>query len=314
MKLLQELLGKRPKMIFIISQDTYFSNPGLLISLQIDKTYASIVCCKLEPVYSQSPSFVKNEQTTTDSTANQVHYLFGGNPGRTCLPKLRLDDFWRLSLIKPSHSQLLQRCKVLIRTFRYQELAMTESLTALHYLQTALSEIIDHEDQEQTKEFQTVVWKNWRAVSAIKISVINITDTSLLCVNRLHIDSWNNHKLPADRINLTNQFSSSEWDWLDNGWKSCQFSNNLNDFPAHVNSKLFCCWQLFSHSRLYADDDTIRHYRLSVEHAFYLWEVFLRDSDKSAPNFSHIASDEMLEHCSFLASLANTAGDDKPSL
>ncbi|XP_046661321.1 muskelin isoform X2 [Homalodisca vitripennis] len=85
---------------------------------------------------------------------NKVHYLFGGNPGRTCLPKLRLDDFWRLSLIKPSHSQLLQRCKVLIRTFRYQELAMTESLTALHYLQTALSEIIDHEDQEQTKEFQ----------------------------------------------------------------------------------------------------------------------------------------------------------------
>lgn len=29
---------------------------------------------------------------------------------------------------------------------------MTESLTALHYLQTSLSEIIDHEDQDQTKE------------------------------------------------------------------------------------------------------------------------------------------------------------------
>lgn len=35
---------------------------------------------------------------------------------------------------------------------RYQELARTESLTALHYLQTSLSEIIDHEDQEQTRE------------------------------------------------------------------------------------------------------------------------------------------------------------------
>ncbi|XP_054277610.1 muskelin isoform X2 [Macrosteles quadrilineatus] len=85
---------------------------------------------------------------------NKVHYLFGGNPGRSCLPKLRLDDFWKLSLFKPSHSQLLQRCKVLIRTFRYRELAMTESLSALHYLQTSLSEIIDHQDPDQTKEFQ----------------------------------------------------------------------------------------------------------------------------------------------------------------
>ncbi|KAG8256339.1 Ankyrin repeat and FYVE domain-containing protein 1 [Homalodisca vitripennis] len=42
-----------------------------------------------------------------------------------------------------------------------------------------------------------------------------------------------------------------------------------------VNNKLFCCWQLFSHSRLFADDDTIRHYRLSVEHSLCLWEVFL---------------------------------------
>ncbi|KAG8297060.1 Stomatin-like protein 2, mitochondrial [Homalodisca vitripennis] len=32
--------------------------------------------------------------------------------------------------------------------------------------------------------------------------------------------------------------------------------------------------QLFSLSRLYTDDDTIRHYRLSVEHASCLWEVF----------------------------------------
>lgn len=36
--------------------------------------------------------------------------------------------------------------------FRLEELAMENSLTALNYLQTAVSDIIDHEDAEQTKE------------------------------------------------------------------------------------------------------------------------------------------------------------------
>lgn len=85
---------------------------------------------------------------------NKVHYLFGGNPGKSCLPKLRLDDFWRLTLSRPTYPQLLQRCKVLIRKYKFQELAISDSLAALHYLQTSLSEIIDHEDPEQTMEFQ----------------------------------------------------------------------------------------------------------------------------------------------------------------
>jgi len=28
----------------------------------------------------------------------QVHYLFGGNPGKESLPKMRLDDFWCLQV------------------------------------------------------------------------------------------------------------------------------------------------------------------------------------------------------------------------
>ena len=28
----------------------------------------------------------------------QVHYLFGGNPGKESLPKIRLDDFWALKV------------------------------------------------------------------------------------------------------------------------------------------------------------------------------------------------------------------------
>ncbi|PSN58007.1 Muskelin [Blattella germanica] len=54
--------------------------------------------------------------------SRQIHYLFGGNPGRACLPKLRLDDFWQLQLCRPTHAQLLQRCKLLIRKHRYFQL------------------------------------------------------------------------------------------------------------------------------------------------------------------------------------------------
>lgn len=35
---------------------------------------------------------------------------------------------------------------------RFEELAAKNQMTALHYLQTTLSEIIDHSDPEQTRE------------------------------------------------------------------------------------------------------------------------------------------------------------------
>ncbi|KAK2582051.1 hypothetical protein KPH14_002756 [Odynerus spinipes] len=84
----------------------------------------------------------------------KVHYLFGGNPGRSCLPNLRLDDFWQLKLCRPSHEQILKKCKLIIRKHKFEELALNNSIEALEYLQTKVSEIIDHDDIEQTKEFQ----------------------------------------------------------------------------------------------------------------------------------------------------------------
>ena len=82
----------------------------------------------------------------------QIHYLFGGNPGRACLPKLRLDDFWKLQLCRPSHEQILKKCKLIIRKQKFEELAMNNSIEALEYLQTKVSEIIDHNDTDQTNE------------------------------------------------------------------------------------------------------------------------------------------------------------------
>ncbi|KAG8038628.1 hypothetical protein G9C98_007335 [Cotesia typhae] len=84
----------------------------------------------------------------------KIHYLFGGNPGRTYLPKLRLDDFWELKLSKPQQDQILTRCKLIIRKHKFKELAFCNSMKALEYLQKDISEIIDHNDVEQTKDFQ----------------------------------------------------------------------------------------------------------------------------------------------------------------
>uniref|UniRef100_A0A8C4QGM5 Muskelin 1, intracellular mediator containing kelch motifs n=1 Tax=Eptatretus burgeri TaxID=7764 RepID=A0A8C4QGM5_EPTBU len=49
---------------------------------------------------------------------HKVHYLFGGNPGKTSSPKMRLDDFWSLRLCRPSRDDLLRKCRYLIRKHR----------------------------------------------------------------------------------------------------------------------------------------------------------------------------------------------------
>ncbi|XP_072327210.1 muskelin isoform X3 [Scyliorhinus torazame] len=83
---------------------------------------------------------------------HKVHYLFGGNPGKSCSPKMRLDDFWSLKLCRPSKDYLLRHCRYLIRRHRFEEKARAEPLSALKYLQNDLYVTVDHSDPEETKE------------------------------------------------------------------------------------------------------------------------------------------------------------------
>ncbi|PFX17036.1 Muskelin [Stylophora pistillata] len=69
---------------------------------------------------------------------HKVHYLFGGNPGKSSLPKMRLDDFWSLKLSRPSREHLLRRCRYLIRKQRFHEMAARDPYEALRYLQFRL--------------------------------------------------------------------------------------------------------------------------------------------------------------------------------
>ncbi|KAG7169261.1 Muskelin-like [Homarus americanus] len=94
-------------------------------------------------------------QLVYDDT-KKVHYLFGGNPGKASLPKMRLDDFWSLRLCRPSTQQLLHTCVLLIRKHRFSELARDNSVLALKYLQTKLHSAVDHTDPQQVLEFQAL--------------------------------------------------------------------------------------------------------------------------------------------------------------
>lgn len=83
----------------------------------------------------------------------KVHYLFGGNPGKESLPKMRLDDFWSLKLGRPSAENLLRRCQYLLRKHRYQEMAERYPKAAMEYLQKDLAQIVDHRSEDEKQEF-----------------------------------------------------------------------------------------------------------------------------------------------------------------
>ncbi|XP_050538902.1 muskelin isoform X2 [Daktulosphaira vitifoliae] len=85
---------------------------------------------------------------------NKVQYLFGGNPGKPDAQNLRLDDFWKLSIHRCTHQELSRQCKLLIRKHKFQELKKKDKVAAMQFLQTSVSEQIDHSDLAQTQEFQ----------------------------------------------------------------------------------------------------------------------------------------------------------------
>ena len=46
----------------------------------------------------------------------------------------------------------MRRCRYLIRKHRFQEMAQTNPIQALAYLQTELADTVNHKNEEETKE------------------------------------------------------------------------------------------------------------------------------------------------------------------
>ncbi|XP_037825080.1 muskelin isoform X1 [Lucilia sericata] len=83
----------------------------------------------------------------------KLHYLFGGNPGRSTTPQLRLDDFWILELEKPKRDEILRHCRFLLRKLHYEEMAKSDPYKAMQFLRQHIAEVIDHNNKEQLKNF-----------------------------------------------------------------------------------------------------------------------------------------------------------------
>lgn len=64
-----------------------------------------------------------------------------------------LTAFHSLSPSRPTRSQILRQCKYLIRKLEYEEIARSEPMRALGYLQTKLNAIINHDDGKELSEF-----------------------------------------------------------------------------------------------------------------------------------------------------------------
>uniref|UniRef100_A0A2M4BCX4 Putative muskelin n=2 Tax=Anopheles marajoara TaxID=58244 RepID=A0A2M4BCX4_9DIPT len=116
-------------------------------------------------------------QIVYDST-NQVHFLFGGNPGTNS--NVRLDDFWVLRLEKPNRDNILRYCKYLLRKQEYEEITKSDPLAAILYLQTKLYDIIDHSDPVQLKEFHKLASLLFKSDSCTVAGGDGMEPTSLL--------------------------------------------------------------------------------------------------------------------------------------
>ncbi|KAJ3300279.1 Muskelin 1, intracellular mediator containing kelch motif [Borealophlyctis nickersoniae] len=85
----------------------------------------------------------------------KCQFLFGGNPGEAGKPNMRLDDFWELWLVRPNPSDVLRRAKFYIRRQKFREICQGKSpLGALKYLQVDLGEVVNHQDERESKEFR----------------------------------------------------------------------------------------------------------------------------------------------------------------
>eukprot|EP00095_Tigriopus_kingsejongensis_P008585 maker-scaffold446_size168061-snap-gene-0.25 protein:Tk08585 transcript:maker-scaffold446_size168061-snap-gene-0.25-mRNA-1 annotation:"muskelin isoform x1" len=127
-------------------------------------------------VYNTWTCFYKNENTSSEywsrmqqeeprpryahqlvfDDVNKVHYMFGGNPGgkQGKEDKMRLGDFWRLALLRPSRQDVLRQCQLSIRQSQFGELTQSNKMAALEYLQVALSAVVDHSDPKEEDEFR----------------------------------------------------------------------------------------------------------------------------------------------------------------
>lgn len=87
---------------------------------------------------------------------NDVFYLFGGNPGGSSSNRVRLNDFWSLRLVTWDAAAVQRHAIYLLRREQFRELAAGDKAAALRFLQTSVSDVVDHADPSALAEFRAL--------------------------------------------------------------------------------------------------------------------------------------------------------------
>ncbi|KAF9028988.1 hypothetical protein BDZ89DRAFT_1065702 [Hymenopellis radicata] len=83
----------------------------------------------------------------------------GGEDGQDVFHKeSRLDDFWRMTLVRPDPTEITRKAKFRIRQQQFREMGETmPQVKALTFLQTEVSSVVDHSDPAETEIFRSLL-------------------------------------------------------------------------------------------------------------------------------------------------------------
>ncbi|KAH7889083.1 Muskelin N-terminus-domain-containing protein [Phlebopus sp. FC_14] len=79
-------------------------------------------------------------------------------PPRMRTKETRLDDFWGMTLLRAAPEQVIRQGKYLIRRQRFREMCEEQpAVKALRYLQVDVSDVVDHNNPEETNVFRSLL-------------------------------------------------------------------------------------------------------------------------------------------------------------
>ncbi|KAK0240471.1 Muskelin N-terminus-domain-containing protein [Armillaria nabsnona] len=143
----------------------YHSQPGRWVKVlpEQQERKSRHPCQEPVPRYAHQVVYDPNTKTV---------FMHGGNAGITGAmeravdgedkqeggKEVRLDDFWRMNLVRPAVKEIIRRAKFRLRQQQFREMSETVSqVKALAFLQTDVSSVVDHNDPTETELFRSLL-------------------------------------------------------------------------------------------------------------------------------------------------------------
>ncbi|KAH9858497.1 Muskelin N-terminus-domain-containing protein [Lenzites betulinus] len=122
-----------------------------------------------EPEDGEELSGRRRRMSGPEDTLAAINLVRGGAPAPSSSPvsaleadadsdMKRLDDFWKLEVIRPSFEEIARRAVFEVRKQQFREMCEDgPPIKALTFLQTRVSEVVNHEDPEEAKDFRSLL-------------------------------------------------------------------------------------------------------------------------------------------------------------